>query len=140
MDSFVKKVTFKDDTGKKHSYIATFVKVDGGYKISDEDMKQINAAMGAKDTTWEDSSDGDLEKKADETKDTERAAAHLDAIDVAQDNGDGAGKAINDILESDAKSPEELNKKLNGDDAELYNDKELTALGNIANAIKDRWQ
>jgi len=144
MDSFVKKVTFKDDTGKQHSYIATFVKVDGGYKISDEDMEQINEAMH-KGATWEDTSsevkvEEDLEEKADKSKKYERAIAHINAMDIAQDNGDGTDKAISDILESDAKSPEELNKKLNDDDAELYTEEEKTALGSIADAIRDRWQ
>lgn len=144
MDSFIKKVTFKDDTGKKHSYIATFVKVDGGYKISDEDMQQINEAIHS-GATWEDASsegkvDEDLEKKADKVKEDSRVEAHLHAISEAQDNGDGLGKAIDDIAASNSGTAAELYKQAHGDDAELYTDDEKVALGNIASAIKDRWQ
>lgn len=88
MDSFVKKVTFKDDTGKMHSYIATFVKVDGGYKISDEDMQQINEAMH-KGATWEDGApDENLEviDAADGKVDGQLSVRELDKEDGTHDD------------------------------------------------------
>lgn len=140
MDSFVKKVTFKDDTGKMHSYIATFVKVDGGYKISDEDMSQINAAMH-KGATWEDGAPEDLEKKADDVKDAARHEAILETISDRLDEGEGEGlgKVLDEFQEAEINNPESLQDKLHPGE-ELYTDEEKTALGSIADAIRDRWQ
>ena len=143
MDSFVKKVTFKDDTGKMHSYIATFVKVDGGYKISDEDMQQINEAMH-KGATWEDTSpeekvDEDLEKKADNVKSGARTEAILKTVSDRQDDGEGLGKIIDELENAKVDTSEELQEKLHPGD-ELLSEEEKTALGNIVNAIRDRWQ
>ena len=114
LDSFIKKVTFKDDTGKKHSYIATFVKVDGGYKISDEDMQQINEAMH-KGATWEDTSSEDAPKHKE----------YIDKLSEAIDVADG--KADNQL------SVHEMDKEDGKHDDNID-------ISNLADAIRDRWQ
>lgn len=42
---FIKIVRFKDNEGKWHSYAARFVFVNGGFKMSDEDLKAIKEVI-----------------------------------------------------------------------------------------------
>ena len=100
--------------------------------LSDEEVDTLFSGLGINKKL--------LEELADDVKDDERLTANIKALDTAQDNGDGAGKAMSDIVDSHADTAAELYKNLQGDDAELYNDDEEIELGHIANAIKDRWQ
>ena len=76
-----------------------------------------------------------LEDIADEHKTDERGAAYFNTIAAAEDNGDGTDKAIGDIVDSHVYSPEELNKHLHDDDAELYSGSEKDAVTDLASGM-----
>ena len=101
-----------------------------GGKLSGE-KDAITALAAGKDS---------LEDYADLSK----AEARYDARDKMMadraDNGEKYRYIREELQDSIYPDAAQLHKHLHGDDAELYTEEEKTALGSIADAIRDRWQ
>jgi hypothetical protein len=96
--------------------------------LNDDEVDDLLAMMGLDKQLV-------LSELADDVKDDERVTDRIIATGIAQDNGDSAGKAMGDIIELHADSPEELNKNLHGDDAELYSGSEKEAVTDLASGM-----